>query len=144
MADAYTVGIVGAEFLPDCWQIRRQVFIDGQDVPESLEVDGLDEQCVHALVRVEGVAVGTARLRRVGSVAKVERVAVLETHRGLGLGRTVMGCIEAEAARRGWLDLKLNAQKEVVQFYLELGYKPVGDEFVEADIVHQAMVKRLT
>ena len=119
--------------------IRRTVFIDGQDVPEDLEVDGLDSECTHFLVTVDGVPVGTARLREVSGAGKVERVAVLPEYRGRGLGRDLMHAMHAEAARRDLPRLKLNAQQAVVGFYSDLGYDLVGEPFVEAGIPHQAM-----
>jgi len=132
--------IVGADRLPECLAIRRQVFIEGQDVPEDLEVDGLDPECTHLLCEVEGRPVGTARLRRVQGGGKVERVAVLASERGRGLGRQIMLALHAEAARQGLPQLKLNAQEAVIGFYLDLGYRSVGGRFMEAGISHQAMV----
>lgn len=135
--------LVGLESLPTCLGIRRTVFVEGQDVPEELEVDGLDDRCVHALVRVDGAPVGTARMRTVDGAAKVERVAVLGERRGLGLGRALMEVLEAEAMRQGLGKAKLNAQTAVIPFYERLGYTAYGEEFMDAGIPHRAMVKPL-
>lgn len=136
-------GLVGLENLPTCLGIRRIVFVQGQDVPEDLEVDGLDEGCVHALVRLDGDPVGTARMREVDGVAKVERVAVLAERRGLGLGRALMDVLEAEAVRQGLPRAKLHAQTAVIPFYERLGYTAYGEVFMDAGIPHRAMVKPL-
>jgi predicted GNAT family N-acyltransferase len=136
-------GLVGRESLPTCIAIRHEVFVIGQSVPKDIEVDGLDEACTHALVRVDGVPVATARLRVVDGLAKVERVAVLESHRGGGYGRVVMDVIEEEAVRLGLTTAKLNAQTWVIPFYERLGYVAYGPEFMDADIPHRAMKKPL-
>lgn len=135
--------LVGLDELPTCIAIRHEVFVVGQDVPKDIEVDGLDEMCTHAMVRVDGVPVGTARLREVAGAGKVERVAVLESHRGAGLGRLLMDVLEAEARRLGLPKTKLNAQTWVIPFYEKLGYVAAGPEFDDAGIPHRAMSKAL-
>ena len=52
-----------ADEIAVCIEIRRVVFVLGQDVPEELEVDGLDPTCTHFLAAVDGEPAGTARLR---------------------------------------------------------------------------------
>ena len=66
-----------------CLEIRREVFVDEQQIAKELEFDGLDAACTHFLAwaqsdRKASCAVGTARLW-VGTdgVAKASRVAVL-------------------------------------------------------------------
>lgn len=124
--------------------IRYQVFVAEQGVPEDLEVDGLDERCTH-FVAIDGrVAVGTARMRTYHEgVAKAERVAVLAAWRGRGVGHALMDAVEAEAAATGHTAVLLNAQKDVVPFYLSRGYVSEGPEFEEAGIPHQRMRKGL-
>lgn len=141
MDNAHRVTIVGLERLSECLAIRREVFIIGQDVPEDLEVDGLDEESIHFLCEVAGRPVGTARLRPMQGAGKVERVAVLEAHRGRGLGKAIMEQLHLEADRRGLTRLKLNAQEPVVGFYEDLGYTAIGERFMEAGIPHRAMVR---
>ena len=128
-------------------QVREVVFIQGQGVPRELEVDGLDPQCTHFLAEVlqdeRWVPVGTARLHQVGEAAKAERVAVLDAWRGYGLGAALMEALEAAARERGFAEVILNAQVQVVPFYEHLGYEAEGPEFDEAGILHRAMRRRL-
>lgn len=124
-----------------CLAVRRTVFIEEQRVEEAIEVDGLDEACAHAIAYADdGRCVGTARLRVTdGGDAKVERVAVLAEARGTGLGHRLMDVIEAEARRRGFTEVVLNAQASVITFYDRRGYAPEGPRFDEAGIEHQKM-----
>ena len=126
-----------------CQAIRRVVFTIGQGVAPDIEVDGRDPDCTHFLACLDGADVGAARMRVVGEAAKAERVAVLSTARGAGVGRALMDALERQASTAGLQRVKLSAQSEVVPFYLRLGYTAYGDEFIEADIPHRWMEKRL-
>jgi predicted GNAT family N-acyltransferase len=120
------------------------VFTEGMGVPAHIEVDGLDGQCGHVLAWSVGEAVGTARLRVTEGRAKVERVAVLASCRGQGLGARLMEAVEELAAAQGHAEVYLHAQVAVVGFYERLGYTAEGPKFLEADIWHQTMSKGLT
>jgi len=143
------VARVDADELDLCLRIRHQVFVLEQGVPPALEVDGRDVDCVHFLARSGEEPVGAARLRRVadpgthGELAKAERVAVLASWRGHGVGRGLMCALEAEARARGFLELWLSAQVGALPFYLRLGYEEIGGRFLEADIEHQKMRRLL-
>lgn len=124
--------------------VRRTVFVEGQGVPESEEMDGLDESAIQFLAVEDGEAVGTARLRTPEpGVGKVERVAVLESHRGDGLGRAVMTTVEDVAREEGLERLILHGQTAVEEFYRKLGYETTSDVYLEVDIPHVTMEKRL-
>ncbi len=126
------------------WTIRRIVFIEGQDVTEEEEIDGLDPECLHLLVELDGEPVGAARMRDGGDgVAKAERVAVLSSHRRHGVGRALMRGIEEQAMEQGYSEVLLGAQVRVLPFYESLGYVVEGDEFLDARIPHRWMRKRL-
>ncbi|MEF8789904.1 MAG: GNAT family N-acetyltransferase [Haloarculaceae archaeon] len=124
--------------------LRREVFIEEQDVPEDLEIDGRDEEATHFLARADGDPVGTARLRDYGEgVAKVERVAVREPRRGEGWGERIMSAVEAYARDAGFDRVRLAAQVPVVGFYERLGYEVVSEAFMDAGIPHRSMEKPL-
>ena len=144
MSDDIRIAVVTADALPRCQAIRRTVYVEGMGIPEHLEVDGRDGECVQLLLQCDGVDAGTARLREHDGAAKIERVAVLADARGRGLGRRLMDALEAEARRRGFAEVVLYAQVGVIAFYEKLGYVSEGERFVEADIPHQTMRKALT
>jgi len=119
------------------------VFVVEQSVPLDEEVDGLDGGATHTALYADGALVGTARLRVVDGVAKIERVAVDRARRGLGLGRRVMADIEDAARSAGCVEAKLAAQIQVLGFYEDLGYVAEGDVFLDAGIEHRWMRKPL-
>lgn len=123
--------------------VRYDVFVEGQGVPESVELDGRDGDATHFLA-VDEHPVGTARLRRIDDrTGKVERVAVREGRRGDGWGRRLMQAIENEARTQGLTELVLHAQTTVEEFYRHLGYETTSDRFTEAGIEHVEMRTRL-
>ncbi len=130
----------------DAVSVRRAVFIDEQDVPESKELDGNDEEAIHFVAYDAGESVATARLRQYdGSegTAKVERVAVRAERRTEGIGQALMSAVEETARQEGYTAVVLHAQIPVVPFYRALGYETRGEEFEEAGIAHRKMRKEL-
>lgn len=147
----------------DALDVRHAVFVDEQGVPEELEVDEHEDSATHfvgyedagdssdghgeadddAGAGAGGGPVAAARLREYeAGVGKVERVAVLASRRGAGLGAAVMDAVESHAAREGFDELYLHAQRHVEGFYAARGYERDGEPFTEAGIEHVAM--RLT
>ncbi len=120
--------------------VRREVFIEEQKVPESLEIDGLDVDCLHVLaVDEDGKPIGTARLMPHG---RIGRVAVLASWRRRGVGAAVMRTLLEEADRRGFEEIELHAQTWTIGFYETLGFVAEGAEFLEAEIPHRHMTRR--
>ncbi|RKD93277.1 GNAT family N-acetyltransferase [Halopiger aswanensis] len=135
----------------DAFAVRQTVFVEEQGVDEDLEYDEHDDpdaDAVHFVAYAGGQPVGAARLREYETddgdvVGKVERVAVLESHREAGVGRELMCATEEAARERGFEAIKLHAQTRVEGFYRSLGYESRGEEFDEAGIPHIEMRKSL-
>ncbi|HEY5559664.1 MAG TPA: GNAT family N-acetyltransferase [Steroidobacteraceae bacterium] len=117
-------------------QIRREVFIREQKVPESDEWDDDDSASVHALVRLNREPVGTGRLNPAG---KIGRIAVIAGLRGRGIGALITRRLLDEARHRGIREPYLHAQLQAVPFYEKLGFASEGDVFDEAGIPHVRM-----
>jgi predicted GNAT family N-acyltransferase len=116
--------------------IRGQVFRDEQQVPEDIEQDGKDEGATHFLLTRETVPLGCGRMLPDG---KIGRMAILQQHRGQGLGHQLLDFILEQARHQGIKRLYLHAQTHALDFYLGAGFIPFGDEFEEAGIPHSAM-----
>jgi predicted GNAT family N-acyltransferase len=137
-----------SEAYRNCLEIRRRVFVEGQDVPSEIEFDGLDITAEHFLAYArrdeESMAIATGRMRVVDDSGKIERIAVLEDARESGVGRAIMDAIEERAGALGLRSVRLNAQLQALPFYEKLGYRAYGDVFIEAGIDHRAMTKALS
>lgn len=126
-----------------CLDLRRAVFIEEQQVPASLEIDELEDACVHFLALVDDAPVGTARLLPASSYAKAQRVAVRQDMRGRDVGRALMRALEDHAKALGFTEVRLGAQVSAIPFYLRLGYEAYGELFDDAGIPHRMMRRAL-
>ena len=122
--------------------IRDIVFCQEQGVSAADEWDGKDDLCEHFLLSQADVPVGCARVRPYGpGIFKIERVAVVNPHRGAGAGQFIM---RALIRRLAGATVILNAQLAVEDFYKRLGFVPEGEIFEEAGIPHVRLALRLT
>jgi len=121
--------------------LRRTVFIQEQQVPESLEWDEFDVVSQHALAfDAHGQAIGTGRLLPDGHIG---RMAVLHGWRSRGIGGAILGFLVDCARRRGDTVLHLNAQTHAIGFYERHGFIAHGEEFQDAGIPHRHMTRKL-
>ena len=129
------------------WQACAQtsLCLRTKKIPEHIDFDELDVVCTHFVAfNDDGDIIGTARSYPYDMLTmKVERVAVLKEWRGKGAGAKLMEAAETHARGAGYRNIRLHAQAHAVPFYDSLGYVPTGDSFVEANILHIAMQKRL-
>lgn len=124
--------------------VRYQVFQIEQQVAPELEFDGEDEAATHLIAYWDETPIGTTRIRYLSDrLAKIERVAVLSSHRGLGIGRQLMEVAIAHLRDQGIPEIKINAQTHARPFYDKLGFVQRGDEFEEAGIPHIEMRLRV-
>ncbi|MGA7936715.1 MAG: GNAT family N-acetyltransferase [Kovacikia sp.] len=130
--------------MAEVYKIRYRVFQIEQGVAPELEFDDQEEESQHLLAYWQGAPVGTARIRMLEpTTAKVERVAVLEEARGLGIGKKIMEKAIELLETANVSMVQINAQELVKNFYQKLGFEPEGAVFEEAGIPHVKMRKRL-
>ena len=130
-----------ADFVADHAEIRAirfTVFVDEQQVPESIEIDDRDPHCVHLLAVDDGEPVGTGRIDLALS-GKVGRVAVVASRRGQGVGTALMKYAHCIAKDNPLDKVWCNAQVSVRPFYERLGYRVTSEPFYEANIEHVRM-----
>jgi predicted GNAT family N-acyltransferase len=76
-----------------------------------------------------------------GSLVQIRQMAVARDHRSKGVGTHLMQYIEESLLKKGFSNFFLNARREAVSFYQKLGYRTIGDEFLEVSIPHRKMEK---
>jgi len=121
--------------------IRMSVFVDEQNVPIDLEIDGLDSQCVH--VMAHGPAnrpLGTARMLEDGHIG---RMAVLCEYRNAGIGSALLDTLMDIAKMQKLQRVYLYSQLSAVKFYRHHQFTKYGEEFMDAGITHIAMQRTL-
>ena len=118
----------------ELYSVRRAVFIEEQNISESIELDGRDSDCFHVLASDKnGRAVGTARMDGKG---KIGRMAVLQNYRRQGIGRKMIQALMNFGRKNAITDFHLSAQITAIGFYRKMGFEPFGEEFLEAGIIH--------
>ncbi|GEL08153.1 GNAT family N-acetyltransferase [Salisediminibacterium halotolerans] len=131
------------EEIADVFSVRRTVFINEQNVPETIEIDEKENQSLHFIAYKDQRPVGAGRLRLEDKKAKAERVCVLTSLRNTGIGAIIMNEMENKAVECGASVMVLNAQLQALSFYSGLGYEAVSDIFYDAGIEHKTMEKQL-
>ena len=129
--------------LETAFAIRRQVFVEEQQVSAREEYDEFEDSSIHFLARADGVPCGTARWRRTSNGVKLERFAVLAACRGQGVGKALVQAVlddvfsqQPEPIER----IYLHEQVTAMPLYAGFGFVPVGPMFEEAGIQHYKMV----
>jgi len=125
--------------LEKVFAIRREVFVDEQNCPPELEWEFEDES-THFLATVDNEPAGASRWRKTDKGYKLERFAVLQKFRGMGVGqelvKTVLNDLPADATY-----VYMHAQIQAVSLYEKFGFEKVGPEFEEAGIRHYKMIR---
>ncbi len=121
-------------------EIRKDVFIIEQKVPEDLEWDGLDPEAKHVLAKNGKEMIGTGRVFSDGHIG---RVAVTKDYRGKGIGKKIMNKLIELAKSEGLNEVLVSSQCSAAGFYKKIGFSEYGDIFLEAGIDHIKMRKNI-
>lgn len=136
-----SIGRFNSKNQSDISAIRTQVFTHEQGVDPKIDFDGLDPDATHALVMLDNTPVATGRVLADGHIG---RIAVLKEFRNKGLGAKVVLLLIEYAQKKHLNRVYLGAQKHAIEFYTKLGFTPYGEEYIEADILHQSMELKLS
>ncbi len=126
-----------SEWQPAVREVRMRVFVDEQRIPAEYEFDSNDAVSVHVLaVAGKRDAVGTGRLDPVG---RLGRIAVVDSHRGRGIGSMLVARLLDCARRAGHGEVWLHSQTHARRLYERHGFVAEGTEFMEDGIPHIRM-----
>ena len=110
--------------------------------------DGHDDDpaTIHVVGLADGEICGTVRLYPLGAdgMWKGDRLAVLASHRHLGLGAPLVRFAVSSAGRLGGREMEAFIQPANVAFFRWLGWRRTGDLVDYAGIPHQRMLIDLT
>lgn len=130
-----------SELIAHAQTIRQQVFVIEQNIPQALDLDGLDESSSHALVKSNGSLVATARLSHIDTGhAVMARVAVLEEFRGSGVASKIVNAVMAYARKSGVRSIEIHAHQYLRAYYEKFGFQFIRD--VEVVGEHQLIEMR--
>ena len=124
--------------------IREEVFVIEQQIDYNEEFDEWEDSCQHYILAFNDINVGAFRLRRVSQeIMKLERVVILKDYRGLDLGKILIKKSLQLIAEQNYHQVLIHAQKVSQKFYEKCGFIALGDYFLEANIEHILMQKKL-
>lgn len=125
-------------------QLRSEVFVVEQNCVYQ-DIDGKDKKALHVLGFKEKALVAYTRIFKSGDYfkeASIGRVVVKKDERGSKLAWYIMkASIEAIEVQYNETRIKVSAQTYLRKFYNNLGFKQVGEEYLEDGIPHIAMIR---
>lgn len=129
-------------------KLRQEVFVVEQNCP-YLDADDKDQESYHVIgVDKNGTIQAYTRLVPPGisyqHYSSIGRVVTSSEVRGKKMGSPLMQ-FSIERCTQLWpqTSIKISAQIYIVNFYSSLGFVAVGDEYLEDDIPHIAMLRKV-
>lgn len=133
--------------LYDLLQLRSEVFVVEQACVYQ-DIDGKDEKALHVLGVKNNKIVAYTRLFKPGyyfDEASIGRVVVAKNERQFKYGYDIMyASIKAIQEHYGVTAIKISAQCYLKRFYNNLNFIEIGEEYLEDDIPHIAMLYNTT
>ncbi len=74
---------------------------------------------------------------------KLRQMAVQNNLQGKGIGASIMSFAETVARDKGFKKLMMHARNTAIGFYEKFDFKVKGNEFIEVNVPHHVMEKRL-
>ena len=139
----YTYQQLSKEKLYQIIKLRLEVFVIEQNCIYQ-DLDNKDQKAIHLVGEEEGKLIAYTRLFRKGDYfenASIGRVIVKKESRKKDYGKTIMQkSIEELKNEHNEENIEISAQKYLIKFYLDLGFKKIGEEYLEDNIPHIKMV----
>lgn len=124
-------------------QLRSEVFVVEQDCVYQ-DIDYKDQKAIHVLGLKKNKLVAYARIFKPGDyfdLASIGRVVVAKNERQNKYGYDIMKVsIKAVKDELKEITIKISAQCYLKEFYTNLGFNKVGEEYLEDGIPHIAMI----
>jgi len=126
-------------------QLRSEVFVVEQDCVYQ-DIDYKDQKALHVIGIKNDKIVAYTRVFKPGDYfkyASIGRVVVAENERNFKYGYDIMkASIKAISTHYNESTIKISAQTYLTKFYNNLGFKQIGEEYLEDGIPHIAMIKK--
>ncbi|GAA4891880.1 GNAT family N-acetyltransferase [Flaviramulus aquimarinus] len=131
--------------LYDILQLRSEVFVVEQDCVYQ-DIDGKDQKALHIIGYKNKKLVAYTRIFKPGDyfeASSIGRVVVAKNERQFKYGYDIMqASIKAIKNHYNETLIKISAQCYLKKFYTNLGFVSVGNEYLEDNIPHIAMIRK--
>ena len=120
-------------------EIRKVVFSDEMNIPESYLFDEYDETCDQFLIKNDEITVGALRLRKENNAIKLERMAILPKFRKMSFGLRTISEIKRYCMEKNESKILLDSINDVRGFYRKCGFGEIGTIFERVGLPHIRM-----
>lgn len=138
--------VTAAEF-EQYYDLRWRILCAPWNQPRGIERAADDATSTHLMAIDDSsrlLGIGRLHFNSPGK-AQVRFMAVEQDCQRRGIGKTLLGALEAKARSLGAIEVFLNARETALGFYLKNGYESIGAGHILFDsIAHVRMRKRLT
>lgn len=120
-------------------KVRAAIFIMEQQINYN-DMDNIDYDAYHCFFMEDDKVIAYLRAFNANEENTLQVGRVLTLKHGNGIGKKLME--ESVAYLRANTDAKkitMHAQKHAVGFYEKFGFKTIGNEFIEEEVVHITM-----
>ena len=118
--------------------IRTEVFIKEQNIPEELEWDKDDEGAQHFGILSNDILIAYARVLIKQNI-HIGRMAVRKKYRREGIGSFLLSNICNQVDDRNQKKIMLSAQEQAIPFYEKNLFQIRGNKYLDAGIIHYDM-----
>ena len=126
-----------------CFAIRRQVFVEEQNMFDGDDRDEHDEIAIHYAALQGDEIIGTVRIfRDSAGVWWGGRLAVLKRCRGRAGRMLIRACVE-RVRSEGGAHFRAFVQQDNVAFFKTLDWRAIGEPVMIGNRPHQVMEARL-
>ena len=127
-------------------RLRSEVFVVEQNCVYQ-DIDNKDQNAIHLYYKENDQIVAYTRIFKAGDYYEnpcIGRVVVSKKNRGKYLGKKVMmDSIKYIKQNIKGKKIELSAQKYLDNFYKDLGFYKIGEDYLEDGIPHQRMILRI-
>lgn len=132
------------EELYNILSLRSEVFIVEQNCAYQ-DIDHKDQFALHVFLKKNNQIIAYTRIFKPNDYfeySSIGRVVVLKKERASKIGSQIMSfSIKKIEEIFNETKIKISAQNYLISFYEKLGFKAIGEEYLEDGIPHIAMIK---
>lgn len=127
------------------YDLRYELLRKPWNRPYKSTIDEDEVQSIHALMVDDGgkaIAAGRLVLNS-DEEGQVRSMAVAQGYQGKGLGTKILEHLEAEARKKKFKHIVLDAREGAVNFYKKNGYKPEGDSYILFGVIPHVRMRKV-
>lgn len=129
------------DITPEIEILRYNTFVVEEGLPYNDEFEGDEDKFIHCCLYRGKELIATARIGVEGEYARISRIAVKNGYRNQGKGTAIVKYAEEMAKQFNKQSFLVIAQLHAKLFYEKMGYKAVGETFIDAGLPHIKMIK---